>query len=127
MKRINFYILVCFAGILGAAVTLALSQNWACILAIIIFIPGIALSLESYYREKREKEEKIYAEIIKKEKTLNDFRSTFNIDWLRAEQLYLAGYRELADFRGRSAQELMKINEINPTLANRIVRKMNEH
>jgi hypothetical protein len=124
MKRITLFIIICFAGILGTAITMFGGQNWACMIATIIFIPGIALSLELYLKERREKEEKLYAELMAKDNALNDFIKYFSIDRSRAEIFYQSGFHSLDDFKGKNVEELMIIDEINPTLAKRIVNRM---
>ena len=126
MKGIYVFIIFCFAGVLGTAVTMVFGLNWSCMVATMIIIPGIALSLDLYFREKRERDEKLYVELLRKENALNEFSSNFGLDKIRAERFYNSGYHDLSDFKDKSAEELMQIDEINPTLANRIVRRMRE-
>ena len=123
MKRIHFFIIVAFAGILGTIITLVTALNWACMIAVMIFIPGIALSLEIYFKERREKNERLYAELKAKENAVIQFTSSFGIDHRRAEKLYFAGFSELGDFKNKTVEDLMQIDDINPTLAKRIINK----
>ena len=118
MERIYLFLTACIACIIGASITVFLGLHPACMLGTIIFILAITLSLEYYFKERREKEEKLYAELTEKENALNDFMKMFLIDKPRAEKLYIAGYRNINDFRGKSAKELMAIDDINPTMAN---------
>lgn len=124
MKRIHFFIIVAFAGVIGTVITMITGLNWSCLVATIIIIPGIALSLELYFKERREKEEKLYTQLIEKENTISIFKSNFGIDHRRAEMLYSSGYKKLEDFKNKSVEDLMQIDDINPTLAKRIVQKM---
>ena len=124
MERIYVFIISCFAGIIGTSVAMIFGLHWSCMIGTIIFVVAIALSLDTYFKGKREEEEKLYAEIVKKDQTLSTFMQEFGVDQNRAEQLYLAGFHELEDFQGKSVQELMEIEDINPTLAKRIASKM---
>jgi hypothetical protein len=124
MERIYLFITFCIACLIGAGVTLAFGLHPACMAGTIIFILAIVLSLEFYFKERREKEEQQYVELIAKDKAVDDFMKNFGIDRARARGLYDAGFHELSDFRGKTTEELMQIENINPTLANRIVRNM---
>jgi low affinity Fe/Cu permease len=127
MERMTFFIIVCIAGIIGALVTLIFSQNWACMVAAIIGIPGLALTIETWLRDRREINAKLNAELLERKTTIDDFINKFNLDYKRAELLYLAGFKRIEDFKGKTAEELMAIDEINPTLANRIVRNVEKY
>ncbi len=120
MERITFFILVCVAGILGAILTLLFSQNLACMLATIIGIPGLALLFETWLRERREVNERIEAELNARQNAISEFMRVFGIDHNRAEILYLAGFKSIDELKNRSIEELMAIEDINPTLAKRI-------
>lgn len=124
MERIYLFITFCVACLIGASITLAFGLHPACMGGTIIFILAIILSLEYYFKERREQEEQQYVELLTKDKVLDDFMKKFNIDRSRALGLYDVGFHDLSDFEGKTADELMQIENINPTLANRIVRNM---
>jgi hypothetical protein len=121
MERMTFFFIVCVAGIIGALVTLIFSQNWACMVAAIIGIPGLALTIETWLRDRREINAKLNAELHERNKAIDEFINKFNLDYKRAEKLYLAGFKGIEDFKGKTTEDLMEIDEINPTLANRII------
>jgi hypothetical protein len=123
----TFFFIVCIAGIIGALVTLIFSQNWACMVAAIIGIPGLALTIETWLRDRREINERLNAELLQRKNAIDKFIDKFNLDYKRAEILYLAGFKEISDFRGKTAEDLMEIDEINPTLAKRIMNVVNKH
>jgi hypothetical protein len=123
----TFFIIVCIAGIIGAFVTLIFSQNWACMVAAIIGIPGLALTIETWLRDRREINAKLNAELLERKTSIDEFIVKFNLDYKRAEILYVAGFKKIEDFKGKTAEELMEIDEINPTLANRIVGVMRNY
>lgn len=125
MQRIYVFIISCFAGIIGTSVAMIFGLHWSCMIGTIIFVVAIALSLDTYFKGKREEEEKLYAEIVKKDQALSAFMKEFGVDQNRAEQLYLAGFHELEDFKGKSVEELMQVEDINPTLAKRIEHRIN--
>ena len=124
MKRIHLFLTTCIACIVGATVTIFLGLHPACMLGTIIFILAIVTSLEFYFKERHEKEEKLYAELVEKDRALNDFSKHFNINQLRAERLYNNGFKDISDFKDKSVEELMEIDDVNPTLAKRIHQKM---
>jgi NAD-dependent DNA ligase len=93
-------------------------------LGTIIGILAITLSLEYYFKERKEKEEKLYAELVAKDNAVNNFISEFGIDRRRAEILYKEGFKKLEDFKEMSIEELMQIDDINPTVAKRIESRM---
>ena len=126
MERLTFFIIVCIAGVIGAFVTLAFA-HWACMVAVIIIIPAIALSLDTWRRESRETRELLEKEIKAKQMAIASFRTYFDMDNKRAEIVYNAGYRSLDDFKGKSVQQLMQIDDINPTLAKRIYNRINKN
>ena len=126
MNRIYFFFIICLAGIVGTIFTFLLG-HWACFLGTIIFIPAIALSLDTYFRSRREDREKLYARVMEKESSISDYIRHFGLDRNRAEMLYNAGFKNLDDLKDRSVEELMQIDEINPTMAERIVRKIKEN
>ena len=126
MKRIYLFLTTCIACIFGALVTILFGLHPACMLGTIIFILANVLSLEFYFKERLENEEKLYAELIEKDRTLNDFSKHFSIDHLRAERLYNNGFKDIADFKDKSVEELMEIDDVNPTLAKRIYQKMQD-
>jgi len=126
MKPIHLFILVCIAGMVGAILVMTTGVHWSCWIAIVLFIPGVALTLEVYIKEKREEKELLYGQLMKRENTINDFIQQFNMDRDRAERLYNNGYQNMDDFKDKTVKELMQIDEINPTLAKRIVHKMEE-
>ena len=126
MERLTFFIIVCIAGVIGAFVTLTFA-HWACMVAVIIIIPAIAHSFDTWRRETRETQELLEKEIKARQMTIASFRNHFDMDNKRAEIIYNAGYRKLDDFKGKSVQELMQIDDINPTLAKRIYNRMNEN
>jgi hypothetical protein len=126
MERLTFFIIVCIAGVIGAFVTLAFA-HWACMVAVIIIIPAIALSLDTWRRELRETSELLEKKAKAKQMAITSFRNHFDMDNKRAELVYNAGYRKIDDFKGKSVQELMEIDDINPTLAKRIYYRMNEN
>ena len=124
MERIHFFILICIAGVIGSVITLVFSQNWACMVATIILIPGLALTVERWFRDRQELREKLYSEMMMKENALKEFIQMFDIERNRAEILYNSGFRKIDDLRGKTVQDLMQIDNINPTLAKQIVQKM---
>ena len=126
MERIYIFITCCIAGIIGTAVSMIFGLHWSCMVGTIIFVVAIALSLDVYFRERREKDELMYEELTGKEKALSEFIRVFGVDRPRAEQLYNAGFKKLDDFRNISIKELMQIGDINPTQAKRIVQKIAE-
>jgi ERCC4-type nuclease len=89
----------------------------------IIFVVAIALSLDTYFKEKREEEDKEYAQLISRKRAIDEFVIEIGMDRRRAEQLYNSGYRSITDFQGMSLEELMEMDNINPTLAKRIATK----
>ncbi len=123
MKRIYIFITCCIAGVIGTGISMAFGLHWSCMIGTIIFVVAIALSLDSYYRERREADEKFIADIKQKDKTLVEFMSELDIDETRAQKLYQAGFKSIADFKSMSLGELMQIEDINPTLAKRIMQK----
>ena len=126
MKRITFFIIVCIAGVIGAFITLIFSQNFACMVAAVAGIPGLALLIETWLRDRREINKQIETELLAREKALDQFSTFFNLDRKRAEILFLAGFKDINDFKNKSVEDLMKIEDINPTLANRIYNKMRD-
>jgi excinuclease UvrABC nuclease subunit len=90
----------------------------------IIFVVAIALSLDTYFKERREEEERYIAELETRKQVLSQFVSEFGVDQSRAEHLYSAGFHKLEDFKDKSVQDLMQIDDINPTMAKRIVQRV---
>lgn len=124
MNRISIFIILCIAGVIGTSISMVFSLHWSCMIGTIIFVVAVALTLDVYFRERREKDEKLYDELLERERAIVQFKSEFDLDQTRAEQLYLAGFSGLKDFQDKSVEELMQIDEINPTLAKRIVHRM---
>ena len=122
MERIYIFITCCIAGILGTVISMVFGLHWSCMIGTIIFVVAIALSLDVYFKERREKEDRIFEQFTRKEKTLTEFEKELEIDRFRAEQLYKLGFCDTADFKNKSVEELMQIEVINPTLAKKIVR-----
>ncbi len=127
MDRIYLFLTTCISFIIGASVTIFLGLHPACMLGTIISILALALSLEFYFKERREKEERLYAELMAKDNALNDFITEFGIDRKRAEILYRAGFKKVGDFKDKSIQDLMQIDDINPTVAKRIESRMKDY
>ena len=124
MQRIYIFIICCIAGIIGTSISMVFHLHWSCMIGTIIFVVAIALSLDTYFKEKRDRDERVYTELSNRKRTLNQFITEFHIDQARAEQLYQAGFRSMDDFKTKSVEDLMLIDNINPTLAKRIVQKM---
>ena len=124
MKRIYIFITCCFAGIIGTVVSMVFGLHWSCMIGTIIFVVAIALSLDVYYKERRGKDELYYTQFTSTERILTEFMRKFGIDRLRAEKLYHAGFQDVNDFKDKTVEDLMQIDDINPTLAKKIVQKM---
>ena len=123
MQRIYIFIISCFAGIIGTAASMVFQLHWSCMIGTIIFVVAIALSLDTYFKERRETEEKLMVELENRQKVLSQFMDVFGLDHARAELLYTAGFHNIEDFKNKSIQDLMRIDDINPTLAKRIVQR----
>jgi hypothetical protein len=121
MQRIYIFIICSIAGIIGTSVSMVFQLHWSCMIGTIIFVVAIALSLDTYFKDRRENEAKLYAELTKRKKTIKVFEDEFGVDFRRAERLYTQGFHSLIDFKNKSVQDLMEIDDINPTLAKRIV------
>ena len=126
MKRIYLFLTTLIACILGAIVTLFFGLHPACMLGTIIIIIALVRMFDYYFRERQEEEEKLYAEIMEKDRAMNDFSKHFGIDQRRAERLYNNGFKDISDFKDKTIEELMEMDELNPTLAKRIHQKMEE-
>ena len=50
----------------------------------------------------------------------------FDIDRVRAENIYNVGYKQLKDMNDAILEELLCIDRINPTIAKRIINKLKE-
>jgi len=98
--------------------------HWSCMIGTIIFVVAVALSLDVYYRERRGRDELYYTQYTSTERILSEFMRKFGIDRLRAEKLYHAGFQDVNDFKDKTVEDLMQIDDINPTLAKKIVQKM---
>lgn len=62
---------------------------------------------------------------LSKEKTIEYFSSEFGIPWQKAKNLYYAGYTRTGDFSEAIPSDLMMVDGINPTLARKIISKVN--
>ena len=111
------------AGVIGTTVSMVFGLHWSCMIGTIIFVVAIALSLDTYFKERRDADEKFMVEITEKRNTIFEFMSELEIDETRAQKLYRAGFRSVADFKKMSMDELIKIEDINPTIAKRIYKK----
>ena len=123
MERIYIFITCCIAGIIGTAASMVLGLHWSCMIGTIIFVVAIALSLDNYFKEKREEEDREYSRLISRRRAIDEFVIEIGMDRRRAENLYNSGYRSIADFQDMSLEELMEMDDINPTLAKRIANK----
>ena len=56
-----------------------------------------------------------------KDEVINDYAEKFNISLLHAEVLFTSGYYKIEDLSSSSIEELLIIDEINPTIARKIV------
>lgn len=126
MNRIYIFIILCIAGIIGTSVSMVFSLHWSCMIGTIIFVVAVALTLDVYFKERREKDEKMYNEILSRERAIVQFKREFNLDQPRAERLYKSGFKAIEDFQDKTVEELMQIEDINPTMAKRIVQRMQD-
>lgn len=58
--------------------------------------------------------------------TIQTFMSEFSIDQEKARSLIDSGYMRMGDFHEAIPEDLMLVNGINPTIARRIVKRMDE-
>ena len=56
-----------------------------------------------------------------REEVINDYAEKFNISLPHAEVLFTSGYYKIEDLRSSSIEELLIIDEINPTIARKVV------
>jgi cytoskeletal protein RodZ len=56
--------------------------------------------------------------------TMNRFMELFEITEERAQALYKAGYKKLDDFKDAIVEDLVMVDQINPTIARRIIDKI---
>jgi hypothetical protein len=121
---------------------------WACAIAFIVFMVGVALSVEIFYKERRDKAQEPsegkesskseYAEVTEgvykvseaetsdyrpelRQIRIDSYKKYFNIDETRASALYDKGYDNLSKISKASVDDLSKIKGINPTLAKKII------
>ena len=62
--------------------------------------------------------------IIIKDGMVEKYSNFFGISEARAEDLYDAGYRQFKDFKDAIVEDLMMVNDINPTVARVIINKV---
>lgn len=144
------YLLILFAifGCIAVIMIMFVGLIWACGIAFLVFMMGLALSIEIYMNERKarktqqvESSEPRYAEAsgpsfqMQIEDSLggpgydqelrniriNSYKKYFGIDELRAAALYDAGYNNLSKLSKAEISELIAIPAINPTLAKKIV------
>jgi hypothetical protein len=146
------HILILFAALGCVAVFLSMLLPglfiWACAIAFIVFMLGVALSIEIIYKERQEKSleqgkseeipEPEYAEVGEGPYTtpaidssdyklelrrirVNSYKKYFNIDSTRAAAIYDRGYDNLSKISKATVTDLVKIDGINPTLAKKII------
>ncbi len=126
MNRISIFIILCIAGVLGTSISMIFGLHWSCMIGTIIFIVAVALTLDVYFRERRERTEQEYNDLMKKELVLTQFKQEFNIDQHRAYQLYYAGFKSLEDFQDKTVDDLIQVEDINPTVAKRIILRVRD-
>ncbi|MCK5560484.1 MAG: helix-hairpin-helix domain-containing protein [Thermoplasmata archaeon] len=144
------YLLILFAifGCIAVIMIMFVGLIWACGIAFLVFMMGLALSIEIYMKERRarkaqrvESSEPKYAEAsgpsfqmqiengvegagYKQELRkirINSYMKYFGIDEIRAAALYDAGYNNLSKLSKAEISKLIAIPAINPTLAKKIV------
>ena len=64
-------------------------------------------------------------DLISRDKILELYTREFNIPWQKAENLYDAGYTRLGDFSEAIPADLIMVDGINPTLARKIISRVN--
>ena len=126
MKRIYIFITACLAGIIATALTLFFGLHWSCMIGTIIFVVGVALTLESYFKERREKDEMLLEEYTKQDSALSEFTQLLGMERIRARKIYNAGYKSIDDLKNVTVEELIQIDDINPTIAKRIIKRVHE-
>jgi ERCC4-type nuclease len=126
MERIYIFIIACLAGIIATALTMLLGLHWSCMIGTIIFVVAIALTLDSYFKERREKDEMLLEEYTKQDKALSQFTQVLGMERTRARKIYNAGYKSIDDLKNVTVEELIQIDDINPTLAKRIMQRIDE-
>lgn len=126
MERIYIFITACFAGVIATALTMLFGLHWSCMIGTIIFVVGIALTLDSYFKERRQKDELLMEEYTKHDSALLEFTQILGMERTRAKKIYSAGYRSIDDLKNVTVEELIKIDDINPTIAKRIIKRVQE-
>ena len=126
MERIYIFIVACLAGIIATALTMLFGLHWSCMIGTIIFVVAIALTLDSYFKERRQKNELLIEEYTKQDKALTEFTQLLGMERIRARKLYDAGYKSIDDLKEVTLNELIQIDDINPTIAKRIIKRVQE-
>ena len=126
MERIYIFITACLAGIIATALTMLFGLHWSCMIGTIIFVVGVALTLDSYFKERREKDELLIEEYTKQDKALSEFTQILGMERTRAMKIYGAGYKSIDDLKNVTVEELIQIDDINPTIAKRILKRVRE-
>jgi uncharacterized RDD family membrane protein YckC len=62
--------------------------------------------------------------ILSREDTVKKYAELFEINEERALELYKAGYKSLEDLKDAIVEDLILVDKINPTIARRIIKKM---
>ncbi len=144
------YLLILFAifGCIAIIMIMFIGMIWACGLAFLVFMMGVVLSIEIYFKERRER--KVQPVVVSEPKyaeasgpvvqmqfepdmkitdydqelrniRINSYIKYFGIDNIRAAALYDAGYNNLSKLSKAEVSELIAIPAINPTLAKKII------
>jgi hypothetical protein len=126
---------------------------WACAIAFIVFMLGVALSFEIFYKERKEKAsepgdsasefEPDYAQVGEgpfttpqidsadyklelRQIRINSYVKYFNIDPRRAAALYDGGFENLSKISKAKISDLAKLDGINPTMAKKIIAQLRD-
>jgi len=154
MKFTQILILFAILGCVAVALSMLFPGVfiWACAIAFIVFMLGVALSFEIFFKERKERAkimkegdelEAKYAQVGEGPYTtpkidgedyrvelrnirVNSYVKYFNIDARRAAVLYDNGFDNLSKISKAEAADLAKLDGINPTMAKKIIEQVRD-